>query len=127
MRFLQQNKERFPLSISQEDHLIGRVYRRALEEAGFKWPPETLASRFSLEYTRPSNDSRHFMFHDRFNFPSVLKGERLVERVRLMRANPDIACKVAKLDQGRRPIVIPRLATPQKPHDRPTLPDALSS
>jgi hypothetical protein len=48
MRFLQENKERFPLSISQEDHLIGRVYRGALEEAGFKWPPETLASRFPL-------------------------------------------------------------------------------
>lgn len=120
MRFLQENKERFPLSISQEDHLIGRVYRGALEEAGFKWPPETLASRFSLECTRPSNDSRHFMFHDSFNFPSVLKGERLAERMRLMRENPNISRKVAELDQGRRPIVIPRLADPQRPHDRPT-------
>jgi predicted O-methyltransferase YrrM len=124
MRFLQGNKERFPLSISQEDHLIGRVYRGALEEAGFKWPPETLASRFSLECTRPSNDSRHFMFHDSFNFPSVLKGERLAERVRLMRENPNITRKVAELDQGRRPIVIPRLAAPQRPHDHPAEPDA---
>jgi hypothetical protein len=59
------------------------------------------------------------MFHDSFNFPSVLKGERLAERVRLMRENPNIARKVAELEQGRRPIVIPRLAAPQRPHDRP--------
>ncbi len=56
MQFLKANKESFPLSISQEDHLIGRVYRPALEESGFKWPSEMLASRFSVECTRPSND-----------------------------------------------------------------------
>lgn len=113
MRFLQTNKERFPLSVSQEDHLIGRVYRPALEKHGFKWAPETLASQFSLECTRPSEDSRHFMFHDSFNFPYALQGERLAERVRLMRANPAIARKVGEL--GRRPDILPRLAAPQKP------------
>lgn len=118
MRFLQANRERFPLSISQEDHLIGRVYRPALEDGGFKWPSETLASRFSLECTRPSNDSRHFMFHDSFNFPSVLEGERLAERVRLMRANPAIARKVAELDKSRQPIIIPRLGAPRNTDDR---------
>jgi predicted O-methyltransferase YrrM len=116
MHFLQANKERFPLSLSQEDHLIGRVYRPALEQAGFKWAPETLASQFSIECTRPSDDSRHFMFHDSFNFPFALKGERLAERVRLMRANPAIARKVAELDNGRRPIILPRLAACQKPN-----------
>ncbi len=60
------------------------------------------------------------MFHDSFNFPSVLKGERLAERLRLMRENPNIARKVAELDQGREPIVMPRLAAPQEPRDRPT-------
>ena len=112
MRFLQTNKERFPLSVSQEDHLIGRVYRGALEQHGFKWPSETLASRFSLECTRPSPESRHFMFHDSFNFPIVLDSERLAERTRLMRANPAISRKVAELDSGRRPTILPRLAAP---------------
>ena len=115
MRFLQTNKERFPLSTYQEDHLIGRVYRPTLEQNGFKWPSEVLASRFSLECTRPSSDSRHFMFHDSFNFPSVLDGERLAERVQLMRANPAFARKVAELDRGRQPIILPRLGAPQKP------------
>jgi hypothetical protein len=50
------------------------------------------------------------MFHDSFNFPLVLAGERLDERVRLMRANPAIAHKVAELDAGRRPLILPRLA-----------------
>jgi predicted O-methyltransferase YrrM len=113
MRFLQTNTEKFPLSVSQEDHLIGRVYRPALEQAGFRWAPETLASRFSIECTRPSEDSRHFMFHDSFNFPFALKGERLAERVRLMRANPAIARKVAELD--RRPAILPRLGAVPKP------------
>jgi predicted O-methyltransferase YrrM len=113
MRFLQSNKEHFPLSVSQEDHLIGRVYRPALEKHGFKWAPETLASQFSVECTRPSEDSRHFMFHDSFNFPFALEGERLAERVRLMRANPAIARKVAELD--RRPSIVPRLGIAQKP------------
>jgi predicted O-methyltransferase YrrM len=110
MRFLQADKERFPLSMSQEDNLIGRVYRTALEQHGFKWPSEQLASRFSLECTRPSHDSRHFMFHDSFNFPYALDGERLAERIRLMRANPAIARKVGELE--RRPSILPRLATP---------------
>lgn len=126
MRFLQANKERFPLSISQEDHLIGRVYRRALEENGFKWPPEAVASRFSLECTRSCDDSRHFMFHDSFNFASVLEGERLAERVRLMRANPAIARKVAELE--RRPMILPRLAGSQKLDSNcPAEPDRRSS
>jgi predicted O-methyltransferase YrrM len=116
MRFLQTNKECFPLSMSQEDHLIGRVYRAALEQKGFKWPSEKLASRFSLECTRPSQDSRHFMFHDSFNFPFALEGERLAERIRLMRANPAIARKVAEL--SRQPMIMPRLATPT-PDDNP--------
>ena len=112
MRFLQTNKEQFPLSVSQEDHLIGRIYRPALEKSGFRWAPETLASQFSLECARPSEDSRHFMFHDSFNFPFALEGERLAERVRLMRANPSIAHKVAELDAGRQPMIIPRLRPP---------------
>jgi predicted O-methyltransferase YrrM len=54
------------------------------------------------------------MFHDSFNFPFALEGERLAERIRLMRANPAIARKVAEL--GRQPMIVPRLAT-LKPND----------
>ena len=52
------------------------------------------------------------MFHDSFNFPIVLDSERLAERTRLMRANPAISRKVAELDSGRRPTILPRLAAP---------------
>ncbi len=62
------------------------------------------------ECTRPSWFSRHFMFHDSFNFPLVLAGERLAERVRLMRENPRIKHKVAEFDAGRRPMILSRLA-----------------
>ena len=110
MRFLQQHKDYFPLSTYKEDDLISRSYRPMLETCGFKWPPETLASTFSFECTRPSWSSRHFMFHDSFNFPLVLDGERLAERVRLMRDNPRIKHKMAELDAGRRPLILPRLA-----------------
>jgi len=110
MRFLQQNTAEFPLTTYKEDDLISRTYRPMLQRHGLKWPPETLASQFSFECTRPSWSSRHFMFHDSFNFPLVLAGERLDERVRLMRANPAIAHKVAELDAGRRPLILPRLA-----------------
>jgi predicted O-methyltransferase YrrM len=50
------------------------------------------------------------MFHDSFNFPFALQGERLAERTRLMRANPALARKIGELD--RRPSILPRLAEP---------------
>jgi hypothetical protein len=110
MRFLQKHTACFPLTMRQEDHLLCRIYRPTLEQCGFKWAPEGLASRFALECTRPAEGSRHFLFHDSFNFPVVLDAERLAERVRLMRDNPSIAHKVAELDRGRRPMILPRLA-----------------
>jgi hypothetical protein len=113
MRFLQQNPARFPLTTYKEDDLVSRVYRTDLERLGFKWAPETLASQFSFECSRPSWHSRHFMFHDSFNFPLVLSGERLNERVELMRQNPSIKHKLAELESGRRPMILPHLAAPR--------------
>jgi hypothetical protein len=110
MRFLQQNAELFPLTTYQEDDLVSRVYRTRLETSGFQWAPESLASQFSFECSRPSWSSRHFMFHDSFNFPLVLSGDRLNERVRLMRENPSIKHKLAELESGRRPMILPHLA-----------------
>jgi Protein of unknown function (DUF5672) len=112
MRFLATHKETFPVA-HPEDDLLSRRYRPALEREGFRWPSEQLASRFMFECTRPSADSRHFMFHDSFNFPFVLKDARLVERVRLMWENPYIrrnGTKIAELRAGRKPLILPRLA-----------------
>jgi hypothetical protein len=113
MRYLAVNKERFPLR-DPEDDLISRHYRPALEQAGFRWPSEQLASQFMFECTRPSFQSRHFMFHDSFNFPFVLKDERLVERLTLMWFNPYLqrtGHKLAEIRAGRRPLILPRLAS----------------
>lgn len=94
MQFLSEHIDQFPLPSSEDDPFEGNedtnlsiVYRPTLEAQGFKWPSEQLASRLSFEYTRPSLTSKHFMFHDSFNFPQVLSPERLAERVKLMQEN----------------------------------------
>jgi hypothetical protein len=113
MRYLAENRERFPLG-HPEDDLLCRHYRPALEQAGFRWPSEQVASQFMFECTRPSFQSRHFMFHDAFNFPFVLTGQRLVERITLMWFNPYLqrtGHKLAEIRAGRKPIILPRLAS----------------
>jgi Protein of unknown function (DUF5672) len=111
LQFLADNRDRFPLG-HPEDDLLSRHYRPALEQHGFRWAPERIAARFMFECTRPSPFSRHFMFHDGFNFPLVLDSERLAERARLMRENSYLkkGSKIAELESGRRPIILPRLA-----------------
>ena len=113
MRFVAENKEHFPLVRYQEDDLLCRAYRPTLEKKGFAWAPETVAARFSFECTRPSPQSRHFMFHDSFNFPFVLTGNRLAERIRLMWENPHLQSgrKINELRAGRRPLILERLAS----------------
>jgi hypothetical protein len=112
MKFVAEHQDKFPLPFS-EDGTICRHHRPALEKAGFKWPTEQLASRFSFECTRPSFKSRHFMFHDAFNFPFVLEPVRLRERLELM-LNNEYVRKTGKLSQiasGRRPLILERLAS----------------
>ena len=111
MRYLLEHSNVFPVK-GKEDELLGRIYRPTLEQHGFTWAPEQLASKFSFECTRPSVESRHFMFHDSFNFPAVLSGERLEERIRLMKANPYIlkGNKLQELEQGRKALILDRLA-----------------
>jgi hypothetical protein len=94
-----------------EDTVLCRRYRLKLQQRGFKWAPEDVASRFAFECTRPSADSKHFMFHDMFNFPAVLSGERLAERLRLCYANPYIRAghKIPELESGRKALILPRL------------------
>ena len=112
MDFLNLYKDIFPVR-EKEDELIGRSYRGTLEQNGFKWPTEQLASRLSFECTRPSIDSKHFMFHDSFNFPAVLSGDRLEERIGLMKANPYLqnSTKLKELEAGRKAMILDRLAS----------------
>jgi hypothetical protein len=111
MDFLDQHKDVFPVR-EKEDELLSRIYRPTLEQNGFKWPDEQLASKFSFECTRPSVDSKHFMFHDSFNFPSVLSGAKLDERISLMKANPYLqkGKKFLELVSQRRASILDRLA-----------------
>ena len=95
-----------------EDDLLSWHYRPALEKHGFRWAPEQLASRFMFECTRTSPNSRHFMFHDSFNFPFVLDRHRLAKRLRLMLENAYLqrGHKIAEIRAGRMPLILPRLA-----------------
>jgi len=95
-----------------EDDLLSWHYRPALEKHGFRWAPEQLASRFMFECARTSPNSRHFMFHDSFNFPFVLDRHRLAKRLRLMLENAYLqrGHKIAEIRAGRMPLILPRLA-----------------
>jgi len=81
LRFLQINPKRFPFKLDWDDVLC-REYRPALESEGFRWAPEELAGRFSLEYgpLRPS-----FGYHDCRNWPRVLSSRDRMRRLE----NPD--------------------------------------
>lgn len=111
MRFIEKHKDVFLMLAGNEDELLGRVYRPTLEVHGFKWAPEKLASRFSFECTRPSVTSRHFMFHDSFNFQAVLTAEQYERRLALMRENPYIlrGKKLAEIEAGRTALILDRL------------------
>jgi hypothetical protein len=87
MKFLCDRPNEFPVQ-HPEDGTLCRTYRRDLERHGFRWPTEQVASRFAFEATRPSHNSRHFMFHSPFNFPRVLDQTRLAIRMELMRKTP---------------------------------------
>jgi ADP-heptose:LPS heptosyltransferase len=50
-----------------EDEIIGRLYRRLLEQNGFKFPSEELADRFSFELRTPIQPT--FAFHGNFHKP----------------------------------------------------------
>ena len=111
MRFLGEHRALLPV-YGKEDELLGRVYRPILENQGFKWAPEQLASKFSMECTRPSITSRHFMFHDSFNFPAMLSAEKYAQRLKLMQENSYIrkGKKLQELEAGRTVLVLDRLA-----------------
>lgn len=110
MRYLHAYEDVFHVT-AKEDEALGRIYRPTLEQNGFKWAPEALASKFSFECTRPAGWSKHFMFHDSFNFPAVLDADKLNERICLMHSNPYICAghKLGELEAGRKAIILDRL------------------
>src|SRR5215471_672256 len=66
----------------QEDEVICRKYRQALEFCGFRWAPELLAQRFSFEHGDPAPGGS-FGFHDCRNWPKVLKPAEFEARIGL--------------------------------------------
>ena len=88
MDFFMEHPKEFPITVP-EDNLLCRHYRPLLPQ--FKWAPEDLAHDFAFERTRKSIESRHFGYHGVFNWPFIMNGEKLAERMALARKNPYIA------------------------------------
>jgi hypothetical protein len=63
-----------------EDVLICRLYRRQLEEAGFRFAPEPVARRFSFERTVRTGDE--FGFHGSFNLVKLVSPEAALRMFR---------------------------------------------
>ncbi len=89
------HQERYPVLNDQEDDLMCRKYRRELEGEGFSFAPEVLAASFGFETRRPIE--RTFGFHAAFNFPKVLTGQKLRERLELM-VNNEYLVKANRVD-----------------------------
>src|SRR5262245_11509741 len=90
IRYVRKHADRYPCTSTLEDDLMCRTYRSALEQDGFVWAPEYVASDFAFEVKRPAPDSRHFGFHAMHNWGYVLDEERLLERARVAARSPYI-------------------------------------
>jgi Protein of unknown function (DUF5672) len=110
--FLHENAADYVVPIHwPEDAALSRIHRPRLEEHGFRWADEQTASRFMFECTRPSEDSKHFIFHDSFNFKNVLDPDRLEERTRLMLENPYLGPLKLEHNRTQSPQILPRLTS----------------
>jgi hypothetical protein len=76
-RFLAEHQQEYPIE-HPEDEALCRLHRARLEREGFRWAPEDVAARFSLEHgdIRPT-----FGFHDCRNFPRLLDREAIAKRL----------------------------------------------
>lgn len=77
--FLFANAHQFKVS-DQEDDALCRIHRRSLEAKGFKWAPEDLARRFSIEHGEMP-PFKPFGFHDCRNWARALHPEKVRQRV----------------------------------------------
>lgn len=83
LRFLAENKGRFPLLRPWEDSRLSRYYRPVLErEHGFRWPTTQEAERFSFE-NRSRLPGGSFGFHAMYNWPKVISEAAMIERLKL--------------------------------------------
>jgi hypothetical protein len=81
MRYLRDNRDKFPCTTALDDDLLCRKYRPQLEDIGFVWAPEPVANQFAFECV-PAKGST-FGFHALHNFGLVLDHDRLLERCRI--------------------------------------------
>jgi hypothetical protein len=65
-----------------EDVLICRLYRRQLEEQGFRFASESVARRFSFERNAPRGDE--FGFHGSFNLVKLVPTEAALQLFRTL-------------------------------------------
>lgn len=92
-RFVADRRAAFPCTTAVDDDLLCRKYRPALEDFGFRWAPEDVADEFAYEGCGPTPRPfrKHFGFHGMFNWPEVLSGKRLDERLEIAVASKYIA------------------------------------
>jgi len=83
IRYIRKHADRYPCTSTLEDDLMCRGYRSPLEQDGFIWAPEEVATEFAFEVKRPSPDSQHFGFHAMHNWGFVLNEGELLARARI--------------------------------------------
>jgi hypothetical protein len=93
IRYVRAHRDKYPCVSNADDDLLCRVYRPALEDAGFVWAPEELARQFAIECAWEKVDMTRFGFHASFNFVNVLDHDALLHRARLMRNSEYIGRK----------------------------------
>ena len=81
VRFLYNNKLRFPCTTALDDDLLCRGYRFDLEQKGFVWAPEDVAWKFAFEHKKPDHGT--FGFHAMHNWGYVLSSDELLARARI--------------------------------------------
>jgi hypothetical protein len=112
MRYLYKHRDRFPINTDVDDDLVCRKYRPQLEiEGGFTWAPERVAERFAFECAEPDMTRKHWGWHAAFNFGHVFDEQQVMERARLMLANPYIQRSFQmRAFADKNPHIIKRLA-----------------
>ena len=109
-RFLRKHRDRFPCTTNVDDDLLCRGYRPRLEDEGFVWAPEKLATDFSFELMRPSDASRHFGFHGMFNWHAVLDKDQIMQRAEIAYRSDYIRQRMWKSFVDKNPEVAERFA-----------------
>lgn len=92
-------EQRQPMPGLGADKILCRDWRPDLEREGFTWAPDELAIRFGFEYFRDAiGPTRHFGYHDPRNWPLVMRGAALRERIKLAQQSKYII-DTGKLDR----------------------------